>query len=819
MSKRFSFEIKITGILLVILALLTITGLFAYQRFSGAYNKISQSQQPDKRFLVTKTLVNEINEAEISVKSYRIIQDTSYLSQFYNSINKADVQLNQLYFLSENLNETENYLNLDLLDSLIGQKVIILKELILLQEGFLIQKVLDKVIEETEKISTVDSIIDAPQEKPIFNALFNRKRDEELDSSIVIDTNSRVTMVDLNQEISSIKSQELKSQKKFKHSELELILRDQLVTKKIKTLLEEFEAAELATIALITEETELDIKKTNELIAWFCTITGLLVLLMAIIIMKYVRNNNRYKKELSQSKKEAENLAKAKQQFLANMSHEIRTPMNAISGFSEQISQGPLTEMQSEQMQMVRKSTEHLLYLVNDILDLSKLQADKIVLEKMGFYPKEVISEVYNFLKNETQGIPIKTSLSFDENLPQIIIGDPYRLRQILFNLTSNAIKFTENGEISISVKVMAIKSNKCRVKIEVQDTGLGMSKEQKKIVFNEFEQAEISTSRNFGGTGLGLSIVKSLMDLHKGKIVLKSTPTVGTTVQLEISYKLGGIEDLMNKSVVKASNQKEITGLRILVVDDEKYNCLLLSSILKKLEVTFKEVTNGKEAIDEVSLNDYDLILMDIRMPVIDGIKASEIIRGMENTSKRNIPIIALTASLSAEDKTKYSTAGINGFVSKPYKEQELILTIENCLKHRLITTTKCASINAISAEEIDMTDLRKISGDNKTFYLDMLNTFVEGTQFGMKKIQENLMKEDWHCIAEHAHKISSPCQHLNAKTLYHLLKEIDNSARSDKNLNKVSALISSAQLEADRIVLLVKSEINREEKTSRPI
>jgi signal transduction histidine kinase/DNA-binding response OmpR family regulator len=572
---------------------------------------------------------------------------------------------------------------------------------------------------------------------------------------------------------------------------------------------DDFETAELYEVAKQTDAAELAIQRTNKQIAWFCAITGVLVLLMAFIIINYVRNNNRYRKALKHSKREAEELARSKQKFLANMSHEIRTPMNAIAGFSEQIGQGTLTDTQRSQLGMVQKSTDHLLYLINEVLDLSKLQANKINLEQIGFEPKDLMNDIFIFLKNEASAKSIEAICETKANVPRILIGDPFRLQQILFNLLSNAVKFTDQGTISVQASSLLKTDSECVLRIAVQDTGIGMEKRHLEKVFLEFEQAERSTSRNYGGTGLGLSIVKLMVDLHNGNINLESEPQKGTTITFEIPYQIGGVKDLPKKENPRQVNYDQLENLTVLIVDDEKYNRLLLISILKKLNIKYAEADNGEAALEALDENDYDLILMDIRMPKLSGIQATKKIRQLNNKSKLATPVIALTAAVSEDDKMDYFKAGMDGFLAKPYKEKELLTAIKSCLQFQ----TKIEDmVEDEKSEQLELEELKSLAAGDKEFYFSMLQIFIEGTEDGITEMANCLMQSDWLNMAEYAHKISSPCKHLGAIRLHAGLKEIENICRDNGDTSRIHKIFEEVNKNAQTAIEQVKEEVSNQ-------
>lgn len=810
MDKKTSFQYKVFTIMLIVIILVGFTGFYAYQQFSQIISKISAEAKADMRLVTAKSLMNDIFEAENSVKSFSLTKDTTYLDRFYIAAEKSDSKLESLKeFKPKN---KEIHIDIDSLNTLIIKKFNILNDLLLVQDKYRVEEALNKVVIKIEKNivenNKVDSVIepDREEKRSLLNWLFNKnkKSKRKEDSSVVINK----TAQEIKKQVQVIKKEEENIEQALKKKELELLMADKKVTLKIKRLLDELEKNELIAIEKQAMKAELAMAKTNKQIAIFCTVAALLLFLVIYIIINYVRNNARYRKALKQAKAKAEDLALTKERFLANMSHEIRTPMNAIAGFTEQISKGPLNHDQREQLNMVTKSVEHLLYLINDVLDFTKLQAGKLKLESIDFKPEEVVNDVITFIQPLAKEKSITINAIINTDKDTVLRGDPYRLRQILLNLISNSVKFTDKGNINVRLSTLLKNNDNVRMRLEVLDTGIGMTEIQMDKIFNEFEQADASTSRNYGGTGLGLSIVNMLVNLQDGKIDLKSKPSEGTSVIVEIPYLIGDLNEV--KILDDDNTLQDITipkGLKILIVDDEDYNRKLLTTILKKHNVSYTEAKNGLEAIAEVKSNDYDLILMDARMPELDGLSATKEIRNLSN-DKKNVPIIALTAAVSQADRETYSDIGMNGFLAKPFKENELLSIINNVIGINQDSITIQANENS-NDKLLDFSDLKKLSGDDVDFYNDMLETFIETTSSGIKDMKVAIEENDWDMLAECAHKISSPCKHLGANQLYSILKEIEESSRNKDNLDDNGNKLDLVKDQFKKIKKLVEQEL----------
>lgn len=375
------------------------------------------------------------------------------------------------------------------------------------------------------------------------------------------------------------------------------------------------------------------------------------------------------KKELAEeNERESLRTVDSKQQFLANMSHEIRTPMTAIIGFSKVMLKTDLTEKQSEYMTAIKTSSNALLVLINDILDLAKVDSGKMIFEKTAFEMKSDISAMLNLFDLKIQEKNLELVIEYDARIPKVLIGDSVRLNQIILNLMSNAIKFTSEGKITISVKLVDTDEEKVTIEFVVNDTGIGMEANMIPSLFESFQQATSSTARQYGGTGLGLAIVKQLVERQDGTINVKSKLNEGSTFSFVLSFQKANSK--IESEPTTPEQNRTIKKIKVLAVEDVPLNQLLLKIILDDFGFERDFAENGKEAIEKLKVNSYDIILMDIQMPIMGGLEATEYIRNKMNSQ---IPIIALTADVTMEDLKKCKAIGMNDHVSKPIDEQLL--------------------------------------------------------------------------------------------------------------------------------------------------
>lgn len=677
MKRRISFEVKIIVILLFILVFAMVNGFLAYKRVSTIVSNSGYSSRYEMRIVAVKNLEKDLSLAENNVKSYSLTKDTTYLLGFFDAIGGARTKLD---IIMEMASHDESLVQLfDSLYVLVEEKIRILNDLLSIQGNFRVQIALDKAENKIEK-SALKLNEESGKDRKEFESfsLFKKRRERKaLESKL---QENKITLRDVSEELEKVRSEEKNIEAILKAQELALIDENRIVSQKVAQLINEFELRERSLIEDKAIQSQIAVKDTNKQIAVFSFLTVVLLIFMAFVIIKYIKNNNHYREVLRKARKEAEDLMKTKDRFFTNMSHEIRTPMNAIAGFTERLADTRLEEHQQQHLQIIRKSVDHLLNIINDVLDYSKLKSGKLSLENNPFNVKEVISDVFHLSEPISRNKKIQFTLKIDKTVPDILMGDHVRLRQILLNLVSNALKFTESGHVHIFVSSSPVENKKVTLNIQVIDSGIGMSENELKKVFDEFEQVEKSTTRNYGGTGLGLTITKKLVELHNGQIEIDSKVNVGTKVIIQLPYKTGEKPEKLPE--IRTNKKSDLLNqLRVLIVDDEKYNRLLLTAILKKHNAIYTESSNGYLALLELDMNDYDLILMDVRMPHMNGLETVQKIRSMKSGRKSQIPVIALTAAVSPENQLEYKKAGMNGFLPKPYSEEELIKCISDVL------------------------------------------------------------------------------------------------------------------------------------------
>jgi hypothetical protein len=420
-----------------------------------------------------------------------------------------------------------------------------------------------------------------------------------------------------------------------------------------------------------------------------------LITILSLLTLSLYKNNNlraranellqKKNTELTKAKENAEKASLAKAQFLSTITHELRTPLYAVTGLTHLLLEESPTENQKEHLNSLKFSGEYLLSLINNILDLNKLEANKVEIMEASFDLKKRISDVLVALKNSADEKNTKIHFNYDDTIPEELKGDPLKISQILINLIGNSIKFTEDGDIWINVSKNSREGNNVLLDFEIKDNGEGISKEKQKAIFENFTQGSTQINRKFGGTGLGLSIVKNLLSLLGSEINLESDLGKGSTFTFQLKFEAKEVDNSINNTPTKAAEpvENKLEGKNILIVEDNKINQMITRKILEKHGVKCEVADNGTIAVEKTQEKEYDLILMDIHMPGISGIEATKEIRKFNS----EIPIIALTAVTLDDNLDEFYLNGFSDIIPKPYKIEEFFLKINRQLAFKKST------------------------------------------------------------------------------------------------------------------------------------
>jgi PAS domain S-box-containing protein len=490
----------------------------------------------------------------------------------------------------------------------------------------------------------------------------------------------------------------------------------------------------------------------------------------AILIAKDITEQNRISAELTEAivfaemataiaeeakikadeaRKIAEAAVKSKQQFLSNMSHEIRTPMNAIIGFTKVMLKTELSPKQKEYLTAIKTSGDALIVLINDILDLSKVDAGKMIFEEVPFRISNSVSAMLHLFELKAQEKNLALKKEYDSRIPEVLLGDPVRLHQIILNLVGNAVKFTKKGSISMNIQMLKEDDEKVLIEFTITDTGIGISAEKVPSIFENFQQATSDTSRVFGGTGLGLAIVKQLVEAQGGNIKVESKVDEGSTFQFSLHFKKTSQEALPDPII--AEHNTTIQNAKILVVEDIPLNQLLMRTIMDDFGFECDIAVNGKVAVEKVQSKAYDIILMDLQMPEMNGFEATEYIRKNLNIQ---IPIIALTADVTTADLSRCKAAGMNDYISKPLDEKLLRNKIMFFLK-KAAAKKQNTSVKKEEKKYINLQYLIQRTKSDPLLMTEMITLYLGQTRSLIKDMKKSFENKNWKELQAIAHKM----------------------------------------------------------------
>ena len=463
--------------------------------------------------------------------------------------------------------------------------------------------------------------------------------------------------------------------------------------------------------------------------------------------------------ELKDAKRKAEESSKAKAMFLANMSHEIRTPLNGIVGMTEQLAQSQLDADQRYFTDIMRSASSTLLSIINDVLDISKIESGKFSIETTPFNLNETIRRTLSIFEEKAKQANISLDIELMDDMGIMHLGDPHRLSQVLFNIVGNAIKFTQAGYVRVTSNLARGENDICHVSFTIEDTGVGMDMIYLTKVFEAFSQEDASITRKFGGSGLGLSIARSIVQIMGGTIQIESEKGKGTRVNIRIPMRISN--DKTKQEIVEMTDlQKSLKGLRVLAVEDNELNRMVLQVILKKCEVIVSIAHNGQEAIDLIQSKEFDIVLMDVQMPIVDGLEATKYIR---EELKLTIPIIGLSANAMREEVEICKQAGMNDYLVKPYSERALVEVMKKWSTE--LKTPDLAQVEFSSERELDLSVLKQYVGNDIEVLKDVVKGYLEHLPPQLDRLELALVGSDVLALRHELHQLKASMEIIGVR------------------------------------------------------
>lgn len=827
--KTRSYGIRTNVILGFTFAFLAVVaaGYFTYESTSRLLNSVVELSRPDQKLAKLREVFSDLTEAENNMRFYALLKDEDYFNNYLHYIFKADKNIDTLKNLTADNDEHQRKVRQ--ISVLLNTRLRSINDFMVFKRAADTVNYAWRALEELRtspydttrtriytRTSTTTSMIDTLRIEPVApppkveqsKGFFSRiadlfsskeekksevpeKPEEVLQETTIVRDTSILVQADtvlfhrLQQILTNLKEEEARVQKQLFEKELELLQNNSLIISQIMDIIAGLERDEVMLANQQTAEAREVAGQSVLLISAIMLSSLFVILIFLFLILRAISRSNYLRNQLIIAKQKAEQLARVKEEFLATMSHEIRTPLNSIIGFSEQLGRTNLNREQAEQLDAVKLSSEHLLSLVNDILDFSKLEQGKLKLESIPFTVNEVLEETYKTfrIRAREKGIRFGYHIEFDGDM--VLSGDPLRLKQVLFNLVGNAIKFTQRGKVFVlcSKAVNPVSSDPATlIRFEVHDTGVGIQPEKLDAIFEGFTQADSSLSRKFGGTGLGLTISKRLVEMQQGNIGVASEAGKGSVFHFEIPYQQAPSGAVSGSAETVTTEPMLLKGKHVLVVDDDRFNVKLITMILERWGMKVDFALSGKEALNYIKHNEYDLVLTDIHMPDMSGIELTQKIRALKDINKASVPIVAITANIMKDELDHYLKSGMDDYVLKPFRESELFAKLADQLgfDNMMVAPPQQVLTDEVPEEPesettFDLKDVKRFSGGNKKAMAVILNSFINENRRNLDSLNESLKLNDYPSIASLAHKMLTSYGHLGLKSVTDELRKLE--------------------------------------------
>ncbi|HNS30830.1 MAG TPA: ATP-binding protein [Tenuifilaceae bacterium] len=847
-KQRLRIKPKVLFGFLIILSIAFAASFVTYKGFTKLSSTQEILSEPRQKLIKLNNILADIYEAESNIRTYTLTHDEHYLTLYFSLLININEKVDSLLILSyDNPVQSGKILYIQ---ELLESKKNILNELLALKTEDQYSQFYHLALEEVEKIepntsnqasvitkttitttSKQDTVISRKPAAELDQGLFTRmkrwfsKPSEPKDTTITklhvkaetkIDTlklgvaySSDSLLNEVVKILTQIKHQQQEVIYNISTKELELLRSDKQIMDQIRNMVSLLEQEELKNSFNQTEEAKEVVKSSTNLLIALGAAAFLMVLVFTLIIFRDITNANFYRSQLLEAKKFAEKLLKIKEEFLSNMSHEIRTPLSAIIGFSRMLKRSDLHESQNRFVTSLENSSQHLLHIVNDILDLSKIEGGYLKFEAIPFSPYDIAKETIETFAFKAKEKNISLQLHCQQELPITVVGDPFRLKQILFNLVSNAIKFTNDGGVILLVNHSEDAENQILFNFEVTDTGIGIEPEKVDSIFEQFTQVDSSTSRRYGGTGLGLTIVKKLTELQGGNISAHSELNKGTTFTLRIGYALGESRADLTVDEEALSNLSLPAMLKILVVDDDKISQDLIGEMLKTLGVSPTIIGNPKVAIEEAEANSFDVILSDIQMPGLSGFDLVKAIR--EHPTIVPTPVvIALTANSTIDNPSFYYDAGFDGVLIKPFDEIDLYNILAPRVNgNNFKAISKFSGLHNEDGGDYNLSDIIRFAGNNRDSVKVIVQSFIENSNANLNELKLHYANKNHIMVSEVAHRMKSAYRQLKAFKLADTLELLEGVKHGRLKGRKARKTLSYISKEVLRVEQLLKHDL----------
>ena len=785
-----SITTKVVAGYIIIAVLAGLAVWFIYRQVVD-YSEIAQENTENNRQLIlVSEITADLNKSENT--SRRLIQsgndaDLELYNQQIDSIQEKLEQLNSIYPDIGLQNETDS------IQKLLEQKKENLKELDSIRGTEATTNYYSKAIRELKIVD--ESFKDynyenrfrnlKPYQRDILIQWLEYSKEDNADQL----TNQKLDSVvrSVKKVLAELEFANRQFLNKVNQKENELLTNDIVLNQRLRNILNDMELKERQNAMQRSRVFQEMVVKTSDIIIIGGAIIAIIILFFVFNIISDITRSQRYRVQLEDAKNLAESLLASREQFMAAITHDLRSPLTTVMGYTDLIHKTDLNEKQKHYLKQIKKSSEYILRLVNDLLDLSKLEAGKMLVENLPFNPKKLILDTVNNIIPAEKNKDVDVHIQVDPHTNVQVESDPFRIKQILANLISNAWKFTEEGSITISADLQESNRNGHVLVFRIKDTGIGISKAMQESIFEEFNQENSSIEKKFGGSGLGLAITKRLTELLDGKIELNSEPQKGSEFIIYlpvIKISDARIEEIekQEEPELKEEDIPAVSNMKALVVDDEPGQMSLTVELCKNMGFDVKTAENGKKALQQLSEHEFDIVLTDIQMPIMDGFTLIQNIRNSENFY--HIPVIALSGRREVKTET-YLEAGFDQNMLKPFEPVKLKKCIADVLDLQFEeeSATHASALEHLKTEDFDLSDIYEFSGGDEDALDAIVKAFLEGANSSLTELEIAFKNNDSDETGRIAHRMLPMLRQMKAKKVLPVLidledrKEVSNS------------------------------------------
>ena len=800
-KKRSSLTFTVFAGYLLLAALMGLAVWFIYNQVIDYTRMAERSTTGNQKLLLVGDAATKLYEAESL--SRQLIQ-TGNLEGLETYTAKIDSIKATLASLQNFRTDSSLDREIDSINLLLSQKTTNLEELLALRARGETESYYARVLNELQRVDENFETKDydqrfkdlQPHQRQLLIKLLNYA-DEENPRPPGITVDSLVNSV--KTVLGQLETQERRYRNALKKQEDQLLANEIQLNNRLRGLLSTLESEERMASMDQVEAWQETVEQTSRIIIFLGAASLLVILTFVFLVTQDVIKSQQYRMQLEKAKNYAESLLKSREQFMNTVTHDLRSPLNTVIGYTGLLEKSNLDKSQGRYLAQLKKSSDYLLRLVNDLLDLSRLEAGKMTVEELAFNPKNLIEETVENAVPPEKPREVKVRINVADELDTRLITDPFRIKQILTNLVSNACKFTPKGSVEVRAWLRQAKYNPVLC-IEVKDTGIGISEAQKEKVFEEFSQEDSSIEKRYGGTGLGLAISKKLTDLLQGRISLESEVGKGSTFLVEIPVEIAG-----NKTEPDAEQRfqfKDPNGVKVLIVDDEPAQLGLLKEFIKNTGMSYQTAQNGREALKKIKNAPPHLVLTDIQMPEMDGFELLEAIR--KDPRLANLPVVALSGqpNVTAAD---YLKKGFSGSLLKPYSSQKL-LQIMGELLHLHLKKEPAPQPEAATGNKIYALDeIRSFAGEDPEAMDAILIAFIDSTRANLKALEAAFQKGEKEKVSAVAHKMLPMFRQLKVPHLIEKLAILENADGKEKREVKIQVFIT----EVDELLQQLEKEI----------